>query len=342
MIRNLSQEIKNLLSKLPKREQDVIIRRFGLFGNPEETLDSIGKFYNITRERVRQIQDHGLNVLKEKVIPSSSKFGKYFSIINQKLEDLGGFAKEENFLNELKKKEEDKNYLNLLFILDKNIYFLKENSNFHSRLVSEKRKPDLQKIESAVNSLVSSISANSVVSFDEVLKIFQGKIKSAGELSENKKYFPHWIGISKFLNKNIFGEWGISSSCHISPKGVKDFAYLTMRKHGSPMHFKEVSKAIQNNFKKPAHMQTVHNELIKDTRFVLVGRGLYALKEWGYIPGTVRDVISNILSSSGRVSKEDLVKRILKERHVKETTIAINLQNKNIFKKFQDGTYGLI
>lgn len=341
---NLSQEIKFLLSLLLKREQDVIIRRFGLFHKNKETLDSIGRFYNITRERVRQIQDHGLNVLKNKIIPANQKFNKYFNNINQKIEEFGGVVKEEKLVNALKKKEEDKNYLNLLFFLNKYIYFYKENSNFHPRWVFQKRKEDLPRIENAVITLASSIALHQVLSHDEILKNFQLKLKSVSQkdISENKTVLCSWIETSKHMDKNIFGEWGKVASCHINPKGIKDFAYLAMRRHGSPMHFKEVSKAIEQNFKKPAHIQTVHNELIKDGRFILVGRGLYALKEWGYIPGTVKDVIKNILSSAGKISKEELVKRILKERHVKETTIAINLQNKNIFRKHQDGTYGLL
>lgn len=341
---NLSQEIKFLLSLLPKREQDIITRRFGLFNKNQETLDSIGRYYNITRERVRQIQDHGLNVLKNKIIPANPKFNKYFNNINQKIEEIGGIVKEGRLVNILKKKEEDKNYLNFLFVLNKEINFYKENNNFHSRWVSQKRKEDLPKIENAVNALVSSTAPNQVVSYDDILKNFQSKLKSVAykEIIEDKNILCSWIEISRYLDKNIFGEWGNISSYHINPKGIKDYAYLSMRRHGSPMHFKEVSRSIEEHFKKPAHIQTVHNELIKDNRFVLVGRGLYALKEWGYIPGTVKDVIKNIISGAGKISKEELVKRILKERHVKETTIAINLQNKNVFRKHQDGTYGLL
>jgi len=344
MIKDLTQEVKMLLSSLPNREKDVIIRRFGMFDNPTGTLDAIGKSYEITRERVRQIQDHALIVLKDKIIPANSKFNKYFNVINQKLEGFGGFIKEDNFLDFLKQKEEDKNYLAFLLALNKNIFYLKENEHFYLRLISENRKNDMFKIENAVNGLAASISRNDVVSFDELIKNFQGKLKSlvSGEILSNKIALCSWVETSKLLDKNIFGEWGISSSCHISPKGIKDFAYLTVRRHGSPMHFIEVARAIERNLSRNAHIQTVHNELIKDNRFILVGRGLYALKEWGYIPGTVRDVIHNILKSSGKISKDELVKKILKERYVKETTIAINLQNRNFFKRFQDGTYGLV
>ena len=92
---------------------------------------------------------------------------------------------------------------------------------------------------------------------------------------------------------------------------------------------------------KPVHTQTVHNELIKDGRFVLVGRGLYALKDWGYTAGVVKDVISDILEKSGPLVKEKVIAVVLKQRFVKQNTVFINLKNKKYFKKSPDGKYSL-
>lgn len=347
---NLIQEVKFLINLLPKRTQSILSRRFGLFNKKKETLESIGSFYNITRERVRQIQDHGINVLKVKILPANQvRFKKRFDVINQKIEEFGNVVSEEYLLNHLKRKEEDMNYLKFLLVLNSNIICFNENNDFRSRWALANKKNEVFAVENALKSLFSLINKEEVLSFDEVLKRFQTKLKNNLNtdtvLSLNadaaKQTFASWLGLTKTIGRNIFGEWGLSSSCHVYPKGIKDHAYLTMRRHGSPMHFREVSKAIQDNFKKPAHIQTVHNELIKDDRFVLVGRGLYALKEWGYVPGSVRDVISHIIKTHGRILREDLIKKLLKERHVKETTVAINLQNKNLFRKFPDGTYGL-
>src|SRR3989338_4967715 len=342
MFKNLAKEIKILINFIPKREQDVINRRFGLFNKKQETLESIGRFYGITRERVRQIQDHGIHSLKNKILPSNVKFQKNIESIDQKIEELGGVANEENFLKQLQQKDEDKNYLRLLFVLNKNLSFLKEDDKFFPRWAILKKKEDVLKIEAALNSLIDSMSNDIALSFEEVINKFKNNLQTifGGGFNYSKAIICSWFGISKFLNQNIFGEWGLATSYFINPKGVRDYAYLSMRRHGSPMHFKEVAAAIQSNFSKPAHIQTVHNELIKDQRFVLVGRGLYALKEWGYISGTVRDVIYHILSNNPKISKEELIKRILKERHVQPTTITINLQNRKFFKKFPHGTYG--
>ena len=123
---------------------------------------------------------------------------------------------------------------------------------------------------------------------------------------------------------------------------MRDLAYLVMRRHGSPMHFREVAGSIKQFLKEKAHDQTVHNELIKDRRFVLVGRGLYALNEWGYQPGVVRDVIRAVIAKHGPLTKDELIKKVREERHVKDNTILINLHNKKHFKKSMDGRFNLV
>ena len=120
---------------------------------------------------------------------------------------------------------------------------------------------------------------------------------------------------------------------------MRDYAFLVIRKHGSPIHFREVAKQISIIFKKKAHVATTHNELIKDPRFVLVGRGLYALKEWGYISGVVKDVIRKIIEKNGPLSKEEIIEKVMKERYVKENTIIVNLQNQKFFKKDKTNKY---
>jgi hypothetical protein len=82
--------------------------------------------------------------------------------------------------------------------------------------------------------------------------------------------------------------------------------------------------------------------LIKDGRFVLVGRGLYALTEWGYSQGTVVDVVMRILKEAGALSKDEIINHVLKERFVKENTILVNLQNAKYFKRDENGRYFLV
>ena len=52
-----------LLDVLPKREQIIIVARFGLDGGKPKTLEEIGKQFGITRERIRQLQNAALSKL---------------------------------------------------------------------------------------------------------------------------------------------------------------------------------------------------------------------------------------------------------------------------------------
>jgi DNA-directed RNA polymerase delta subunit len=139
--------------------------------------------------------------------------------------------------------------------------------------------------------------------------------------------------------KNPLGEWGKTSAPGIRVKNIRDHAYLALKRHGSPMHFREVAKAIEKLFGKKAHEATTHNELIKDSRFVLVGRGIYALKEWGYRPGPVVEIIKQVLKENGALTKDEIMKKVAKERYVKPNTVIVNLQNPVFVKN--KGKYSL-
>ena len=58
-----TQDIRLFLNKLTKKERDIIIKRFGFDGNDPMKLEEIGNEYNVTRERVRQIQTVALHKL---------------------------------------------------------------------------------------------------------------------------------------------------------------------------------------------------------------------------------------------------------------------------------------
>jgi RNA polymerase primary sigma factor len=61
---SLSKEIDRVLSTLPEREAEIIRLYFGLEGKPSQTLEEISEEFNITRERIRQIKEKGINRLK--------------------------------------------------------------------------------------------------------------------------------------------------------------------------------------------------------------------------------------------------------------------------------------
>ena len=334
--------VSKLLSCLGERARDVIERRFGI-GKvfSRETLEAIGQSYKITRERVRQIEEHSLK--KMKAAPAFKEVQNLLGELKDLVEKRGGVVPEKIFLNEAdsfsKAGAGQKNYIHFLLVLGSDFEKLKEDEEFHSRWTTNRDKAE--EIHRALKNLHQKIDPANVYSEDDLIVHFADCARTHLKLKEEPpaEILKLWLRLSRLLGKNAIGEWGFVSSSQIKPRGVKDLAYLVMKQHGSPMHFTEVAKAITKNLSRPAHAQTVHNELIKDNRFVLVGRGLYALAGWGYKPGLVRDIIKDVLKENGALGKEEVIKKVLKERYVKENTILINHNNRALFQKNPNGTY---
>jgi len=328
---------KELLKGLPERVYDVVIRRFGLFGEKCETLESIGKTYNLTRERVRQIECEALSKIKPKM-KNYKDISDYFK---KKLEDFGGLKEKFLFLSCLGRRK-DYNHISFLLNLCEGIYQFKENKDYCSFWTIDKNiLPNFPKI----NNLLIRIfkKEKRPLSLEEILKLSKEKIFQITKKKLTPDGLQSYLEISKQIQSNIDGDWGLKEWIEINPRGIKDKAYLVFKKAGVSLHFKEVADLIKKYFcpsEKTIHVVTVHNELIKDPRFVLVGRGLYALREWGYEPGFVKDMIIKVLKESKKpLSKEEIIQKVLEQRFVKKNTVFLNLQNKRFFQKTPEGRY---
>jgi len=234
---------------------------------------------------------------------------------------------------------QDKNHAYFLLVIGEPFVYQKEDDAFERRWhVSNEI---MEKVEKALTELHKAIDPNNLVSDEEFFDRFTACLAVAGVKKQPRDVMERWLAISKKLGKNPLGEWGHASSPQVRVKSMRDLAYLTLKRHGSPMHFTEVAHTIEKLFKRTAHPATCHNELIKDSRFVLVGRGLYALKEWGYQPGVVKNVIRSILEREGKpLTREEIIERVKRERYVKDATIVVNLQDK-MFRRTNDGAYML-
>jgi len=332
------QVTKRLLSVLSPRAEDVIVGRYGLGSAKDKmTLEAIGKKYGITRERVRQIENYSLtNIRKSKEYKASQKV---FDEIRAIILSLGGMVSEEYLLNNLAGDKSLQNHVHFLLVVGEEFKKEKEDEEFKHRWHVDEALS--KKIHEAIRKLYSNLSDDELVAETDMVSAFLEHVKEVSEEYKNEEVIKRWLHLSKKIGKNPLGEWGKAHSPNVHAKGMRDYAFLVIRKHGSPIHFREVAKAITEVFKKKAHVATTHNELIKDPRFVLVGRGLYALKEWGYMSGVVKDVIAKVLEKNGPLTKDKIVEKVLKERYVKENTIAVNLQNPKYFKKDGEGKYSL-
>jgi DNA-directed RNA polymerase delta subunit len=333
------QVVKRLLGVVSDRSRDVLVSRFGLGDDTKRmTLEAIGKKYKITRERVRQIENYSIiNIRKSK---EYAKEKEAFDELLKLIADLGSTISEDSLLKHISKDKATQNQVHFLLVIGEDFTKEKEDNEFKHRWSVDK---DLsKKIHSSLRELYSTLSDDEILLESDMIEKFLENIKDVSEKYKNAEIAKRWLALSKLIDKNPLGEWGKANSQNINAKGMRDYAYLVIRRHGSPIHFREVAKLITELFNKKAHVATTHNELIKDPRFVLVGRGLYALSEWGYMSGVVRDVIKGILDKNGPLTKDEIVKKVLKERYVKENTIMVNLQNPKFFKKSKDGKYTAI
>ena len=339
---NYAQIYTKLTKGLSAKTKDIFDRRFGIKNSSKsklgkgqtvsiETLESIGHTLGITRERVRQIEEAGFNFIKknnkEVIETICAQFVAYF-------ESKGGLKKEEIVLKDL---GGEKNKPYVLFFLSlcgkfTRVAGKKEYAYFWSMLPSAEKT-----VKENLNTLVAGIDAHG--------KLMEKHEVSAAFASQfNNEALASYLEISKKIQENKDGKIGLITWPEIKPRGVKDKAYLVFKKHQKPLHFNQITSFIDdlgvNEDGKKTHAQTVHNELIKDARFVLVGRGTYALKEWGYVPGTIKDIIEKVLTEKPHlVSQEEIVKEVLSQRLVAKNTVMINLNNKKYFNKDSQGKY---
>ena len=341
---NIPKTITVLLSPLPDRQRDVVTKRYGLKDGKRRTLEEIGNQYKITRERVRQIENDAKAALLES--EHMEKFDPFYERMIAHFNEHGGMRPEHKlfdedarkFFSDTLEKEIARAYLHFLLSLHDQFVRHPENEKFHAVWALKNVNPSvakrtLEKVEEQLHAHKETVSKEQVLSW-------------LAEMSDEKRahVLESHLAASKTIGTNVYGEYGMAHWPEINTRGVRDKAYLVLKKHARPMHFKEIVDHINTTFalRKEAHPQTVHNELIKNRRFVLVGRGMYALSDWGYQPGKVYDVLMRVLGDAGRpLSKEEIVDAVMKERNVKLNTILLNLQNKTNFEKTADGKFAL-
>ncbi|MFT6829549.1 MAG: hypothetical protein ACJAV6_000379 [Candidatus Paceibacteria bacterium] len=331
------QSSKKLLKGLKDRDRYVLESRFGLDDTKKKTLESIGQEYDITRERVRQIQDAALKAIRKS--DSYDEARDIFAEIETMINGMGGVVSEDNFLDTVHDDDLIQNHIHFHLVVGDNFKKHKEDKKFHARWSIDGDLTD--KVHSALEKLHDHVTEEELLSEEQMIMKFLDRLDGVEDGYVDDEIAQQFLTLSKLVAKNPLGDWGLTASQNISVRGIRDYAYLIMKKSGSPMHFREVAESITETFSKKAHPATTHNELIKDDRFVLVGRGMYGLKEWGYRSGVVKDVIRDLIDERGPMTKEEIIESVLKERYLKENTILVNLSNKDYFARDGEGRYVL-
>ncbi|MCA9323970.1 hypothetical protein KC992_02615 [Candidatus Saccharibacteria bacterium] len=333
---NLEQVVNDILNTIEReREREIIARRYGLFDR-KETLEQIGELLGITRERVRQLEKAVMTKLKAVAAKELPHISDIETVLTAQIKELGGVARVTDIADKLvdSASKIDHSRVSFLAQLSPNITHVDENDHFHNAIALK-----AEQTEKSVREHVGHV-------IDAIKKI--GKPVSIKEIAgamghPEAKAVEALASVSKNL-ATLNGRWGLVKWPMVNPKNIRDKIYVILHENGKQMHFGEIAEAIrESDFKrKDVTTQAIHNELIKDKRFILVGRGIYALKEWGFKQGTVADVITEVLNDAGEpLHRDEIVKRVLKKRFVKETTILLNLQGKPQFKRTAKATYTL-
>jgi len=327
--------VQDILASIEReREREIIARRFGLFDR-KETLEQIGELLGITRERVRQLEKSVMTKLRStaRELPHISEVEATFLAT---IEKGGETMRITNLSAELtaENTRTDQSRLAFLSELAPGISAISEDDDFY-QAAGNGKVHDSAAIKSEVARLVEATKAAG--------KPLETKELAKAASMPSDAYATALASTSKQL-ATLNGRWGLVKWPTVNPKNIRDKIYVILSENGKHMHFNEISEAIKaSDFKrKDVTTQAIHNELIKDKRFVLIGRGIYALREWGYKKGTVADIISEVLKEAGEpLHRDEIVKRVLKSRFVKETTILLNLQSKPQFKRVAKATYEL-
>lgn len=336
MVEQLQTAVNNILSTLDQeREREIITRRFGLLER-RETLEQIGELLGITRERVRQLEKAILIRLKinseDNKIPAVQEMSR---IIVRDLSESGRVGRVQDVSNRLiGNKSDARSRAHIAFVshLSPKLVVINENDDYYNS-VGIAENANEKKVKQSVDEIVKTIKKHG-----EPIKIEALDAMLNYEHPDNVQALA---SLSKHL-AHLKDSWGLNKWPTVNPKNIRDKIYVILAENGKPMHFSEIADTIQaSDFKRrDVTTQAIHNELIKDKRFVLIGRGIYALDSWGFSTGTVADIITRVLEKSDQpLHRDEIVKRVLKSRQVKETTILLNLQNKPQFKRVSKATY---
>lgn len=334
----LDNVIQSILSTIERpREADIITRRYGLDGE-RETLEQVGETLNITRERVRQIEKATLIRIKLSLDDGkNSLFNDVEMDIVKSLHEMGRAAKVDDLAIKLTGDSSSKTCatLTLLAELSSKMLLTSENDRYYAAIILTSERDDRQ-IRKEIDGIVKTLREHGKpVTLDELYRLVGGNYEHPSE-----------VGAIASISKQITSlrdMWGLTKWPSVNPRNIRDKIYVVLKENGQPMHFSEIARQVksQNFHRNNVTEQAIHNELIKDDRFVLIGRGIYALAENGYKKGSITDVITELLRQNGPMYRDDIVREVLKSRQVRETTILLNLQSKPQFKRVAKNQYAL-
>ncbi len=335
---------REVLRILPERTMNVTEKRFGLDGEDPKTLEKIGKSYGITRERVRQIEASAFNKIKN--TGSDAPARPLSDILETIFREEGGVLTEEKLFKELLEfdRNVELNIRAIRFILSISDKFCKIKETEKWKMGWTLDQESFKTVNAVISDFLDLFSKTKKIISEDNLRqtLISNGSTQFNDLDNNA--IISFIDMSKSIGKNPFGQWGKKEWAEISPRGVRDKAYLVMLHLNEPMHFRVITDKINGaNFGgRQAFSQTVHNELIKDDRFELMGRGIYALRKNKSESDLIKNGLVKILKDAKQpISKDEIIQKISSIKNVKKSSVSIALQDSKIFKKTKENKYTL-
>jgi len=325
-----------LLLVADQREREIIAQRYGLDG-PRQTLGGLGSSFHLTRERIRQIEKHALNDMRMALNRTGDEgFDQAVASITTALLEMGRSARLDTITTKLYGIDDmrARGAVALIADLATNMVGMPGNARYYSAIVLSSTM-DKSDVRAEIDKLVATLQKHGrPVSFAELSKLTHHSVPS------------EQVAALASLSKNIVqrdGQWGLGQWSIVNPHNIRDMAYIVLSHAGQPMHFSAIAEAINGGSFRTIHSseKVIHNGLIKDPRFVLIGRGTYALAEWGYEQGTLTDVITRVLRKESPLTSDEIVRRVLQVRQLSDRTIRLSLHSQPQFKRVAKAEYVL-
>jgi hypothetical protein len=335
----LRSQIEQFLLLLSEKERFVVMRRFNLDEKTRSTLEEIGHHFHITRERVRQIEKNALQKLRRNI--ENNSLQTINNLAFEHLQAAGGVMREDFLISKILKDASGftMSAISLVVCLDKRFDRLPNSillfpyvkfKTISAETIENIFKKSLAILEKKQNIMSLQEIETDLKKTDLPTEFYQnGFLRSLFQIHKSFKVNDDNVGLLQWR--------------HINPRTLRDKILFILKKSGQPLHFVDIcNNIIKENFdRKNINLQAVHNELIRYSEFILIGRGIYALKEWGYKAGTVAHVIESILKKKQSLDQQKIVEEVLKQRHVKPITIILNLKNNPQFIRTGRRQYAL-
>lgn len=271
---NVDKLVEKALKGLDARSAKIISGRYGLSGGSSKTLAELGLSYGLTRERVRQIEANAIASLI-KALKEDAELEYLAGFIDGYLEGMGDVRRHDLLTPDLYSlfgasgsTKRFANELRLLADIMESPQLVEGDDEWHDAWHRNEKSYKMAK------KIAEAMLQNNSGDFNSFLH------DTADKYNLGEFVVINYLSLSKHFKIGPYGDLGPDHWVSVDPRTVKDKSYLVLMKAKEPLHFKEVASRVNTLSDKKVHHQTVHNELIKDPRFVLVRRGTYGLKDY--------------------------------------------------------------